>query len=198
MRLIGLFLSRLRRWQLSCHLLLCRISPQICAPVAGPPVCVSPFVSVFPTRIRPLGVFLTGLWFLFVFVSFHFVKSFLPFLVVLFTLCFALALAFALTRLAFALALILFGFALARLAFGFCRPCQTIHKFGCLACIQFSFDNLSPCGRKFHTTNSFFGIFDFYCPLPTNPSEQAVCFFVLIQRFRSLSQILSILSCQQC
>ena len=61
-----------------------------------------------------------------------------------------------------------------------------IHSFGC--------DCLSTCDRKFHTMNSFLGTFDLDCPSPTNPSEQTACFFVLIQRFRSLSPISSILS----
>ena len=79
----------------------------------------------------------------------------------------------------------------------FCRPCRTIHSFGCFAIIQFPFNSLSPCGHKCHIMNSFLGTFDLDCPSPTNPSEQAVCFFVRIQRHRSLSQISSILSCQQ-
>ena len=79
-----------------------QVIPQICAPVAGPPICVSPAVSVIPTAcLRAL----------------HFEKSFLPLLAVLFTL----SIAFALARLAFALALVLLACALARagLAFGF-------------------------------------------------------------------------------
>ena len=46
-------------------------------------------------------------------------KTFLPFLAVLFGFSFALALVFALIRLAVALAFVLFAFALARLASGF-------------------------------------------------------------------------------
>ena len=67
--------------------------PQICAPIARPPVCTSPAVGVVPTRVRSHCVLLTGLCFLRVFVPLHLVKSFLPFLVVLFTLCFVLVLA---------------------------------------------------------------------------------------------------------
>ena len=59
-----------KTWQLSSRLFPCKISPQICAPVIRPPVCVSPDVSVIPS------VFLTGLCFSFVFVPLHFVKSF--------------------------------------------------------------------------------------------------------------------------
>ena len=58
----------------------------------------------------------------------------------------------------------------------------------CRASVKFSFDNPSACGRKLHTMNSFFGTFNLDCPTPTNPSEQAMCFFVPIQSFRSLSQ----------
>ena len=65
----------------------------------------------------------------------------------------------------------------------FCRPCQTMHSFGCFTSVLFSFDNLSPCDRKFHTIFSFLGTFDLDCPSPTNPSVQAVCFLMLIQRF---------------
>ena len=119
MHWIGLFLSRLRRWQLCCSLLPCRIIPQICAPLARRPVFVSPVVSVIPTGVRPLCVLLTGLCLLLVFVPLHFVTSILPFLAVLIAISFALALAFALTRLASALSSVLFAFALAGLAFGF-------------------------------------------------------------------------------
>ena len=127
--------------------------------------------------------------FLFVFVPLHFVKLCLPFLAVFFTLSFALALAFALSRLPVALAFVLFCLCPCQACLWFYRPCQTIHSFGSFACVQFSFDNLSPCDRKFHTMK--------FRPLPTNPSEQAECFFVPIQRVRSPSQISFILSCQQ-
>ena len=60
-RWVGLFVHRLRGWQLSCRLFPCRVIPQICGPVARPPVCVSPVVSVIPTRIRPFCVILTGI-----------------------------------------------------------------------------------------------------------------------------------------
>ena len=56
---IGLFLSQLRRWQLSCRLLPWKISSQICAPVTRPPVL---------RQSSCQRVFLTGLCFLFVFV----------------------------------------------------------------------------------------------------------------------------------
>ena len=96
-------------------------------------------------------------------VRLHFVKSFLPFLAVVFTPSFLLVLAFVLAKLASALVFVLLALALVRACLCLCRPCQTIHSFEFFSCIQFSFDNLSPCGRKFHTMNSFLGTFDLDC-----------------------------------
>ena len=75
-------------------------------------VCASPVVSVIPTRVRPVCAFLTGLCCLFVFELLQFVKSFLPFLAVVFTLSCVFVLAFA-------LAFVVLAFARAGLAFGF-------------------------------------------------------------------------------
>ena len=83
----------------------------------------------------------------------------------------------------FDLAFVLFAFVLDKIAFASYRPCQIIHSFDCFAGIRFSFDNLSPRDRQFHTMNNFFGMFDLDCPSPTKPSVQTVCFFVLIQTF---------------
>ena len=141
-----------------------------------PPVATSPALTGIPTRVRPFCVCLTGLCFLRVFAPLHLVKSFLPFLPWFFALSYVLVVAFALTWLAFAFAFILLAFALAGLAFA--RP----PLFGYFASIRFSFDSLSPCDRKFHTMNSFFGTC-LGCPSPTNPSVQAVRFFVLVQHF---------------
>ena len=165
MRWIGLFFSLLRRWQSSRRLLPCMISPQICAPVALPPICITPVVSVIPTCVRPLCVFLTSLCFLFIFVPLHFVKLFLSLScrVVCPFLCSGPYLR------------------PCRAGLWFCRPCRAIHLFGCFASLRFSFDNLSPCDRKFHSMISFLGTVDLGCPLPTNPSEQDMCVFVLIQ-----------------
>ena len=108
-----------------------RVSPQICAAIAWPPVC---FI-------------LTGLAVVFVY----------PF-----------ALAFALTKLAFALVLVLFAFTRAGLACAFVIRATPSTCSGCFASVRFSVDSLSPCVRKFHTMNSFLGIFDLDCPSPTN------------------------------
>ena len=110
-RWVGLFVHRLRGWQLSCRLFPCKVIPQICGPVARPPVCVSPVASVTPTRIRPFCVILTRLCVLGVVVLLHVVKSFLPFFAVVFTLSFAVH--------AFALACVLLAFAFARAALAF-------------------------------------------------------------------------------
>ena len=180
-RWIGLFLSRLRRWQLSYRLFPCRVKPQICAPVARLPVCTSPAVSVIPIRVRPLCVFFTSLCFLRAFVPLHLVKSFLPFLAVMFTLSFVpsscLCPCLCLSSLCPCLCL---GLPLPFVVRA--RPST------CLAVLQvfvFFFSTVSPCDCQFHTMNSFLGTFDLGCPSPTNPSVQAVCFFVLGQRFRS-------------
>ena len=191
-------MGQLRRWQLSCRLPPCRISPQICVAVTRPPVCVSPVVSVIPTRVRPLCVFLTGLCFLFVFVLLRFVKSFLPFLAVLFALSFALVLAFALTRFYLCPCPCLVCLCPCRACLWFCRPCQTIHSLGCFAGIQFSFDNLWPCGRKFHIMNSFLGTFDPDCPIADKSIGTSCVFLRANSTFSIFSQISSILSCQQC
>ena len=141
-------------------------------------------VSVIPTRVRPLCVFLSSLRFLFVFVPLHIVKLFsfscrvvYPFLCSCSCLCLCLCLV---------------------------CPCplalSSVPDHPCVffASIRFSFDNLSPCDGDFHIMNSFRGTVDLDCPWPTNPSVQAVCFFLLIQCFRSISQTSFILSCQQC
>ena len=147
---VGLFLGRLRRWQLSCRLFPCRISPQI---LCSSHSTTSLRQSSCQRDPNPCPS---------VYACFSFCPCLCP--------CGA--------------------------CLWFCRPCQTIHSLGCFAGIQFFFsDNLSPCG---HTMNSFLRTFDLGCPSRTNPSEQAVCFFVSIQRFQSLSQISSILSCLQC
>ena len=175
MHWIGLFLSPFRR--LPCRLFPCKVSPQICAPFASPPLCISPVDTVIPTRVRPHSVF------------FPFLPCCLPF--PLFScsqngphwacLCPCLCLACLRPCPCWA-------------CLWFCRPCRTIHTFGCFASILFSFDSLSPCDRKFHPITSFLTTFDLDCPSPT----QASCFFVLIKRFRTISQISSILSCQKC
>ena len=117
----------------------------------------------------------------------------LHFLAVVFTLSSDLVLAFA-------LAFVLLSFPLARagLAFAFVVRARPATCLGCFASIRFSFDSPSPCARKLHTMSSFLGTFDLGCPSPTNPSAQAACFIMLIQCFRTLSQISSILSCQHC
>ena len=182
---VGLFLGRLRRWQLSCRLFPCRISPQILCSSHSTTSLRQSSCQRDPNPC-PSTLCILHRFFLFVFVPLHFVKSFLPFLAVLCALSFALALA----RHAFALA-----FALAGLAFGFVVRARPSTRWVVLQVFSFFFDNLSPCG---HTMNSFLRTFDLGCPSRTNPSEQAVCFFVSIQRFQSLSQISSILSCLQC
>ena len=78
---------------------------------------------------------------------------------------------------------------LAWLAFCFVVRARRSTRLVVLPGVQFSLDHLSPCGGNCHTMNSFHGTSDLGYPSPTHPSEQAVCFFVLIQRFRSLSQI---------
>ena len=57
------------------------------------------------------------------------------------------------------------AFALPRagLAFAFVVRCQTVHSGACFACVQFSFDNLSPCDRELHTMNCSLGTFDLGC-----------------------------------
>ena len=144
MRWIGLILSRLHRWQLSCCLFPCMISPQICAPIVRPPVCNNPSANVIPTRVGPLCIFLKVLCFLFVFVLLHFVKPFLlfwpcslPFLILAF--CFSWCSWFV-----FDLAFVLFASVLDKIAFASYRPCQIIHSFDCFSGIRFSFDSLSP------------------------------------------------------
>ena len=106
----------------------CKIIPQMCAPVARPPVCVSPTVSVIPTHVPSTP--------------------------------------------------------------------GNLDQFVCPALLR------ALPFREFLSSLSCRVVCPFLliltAPSPTNPSEQAMCFFVLIQRFRSLSQISSILSCQQC
>ena len=175
MRWIGLFLSPLRRWQLSCRLFPCRFIPQICAPVARPPVCTGPVVSVSPIRVRPLCVFLTGLCFLLVFVSappFREILSSLSCRVV-YTLLLFLLLPLPLPGLPLPLPLPLSclrlplpvpGLPLGSSSHAQCRACLWVH-------------------RPMH---SCLGTVDPDCPSPTDPSEKAVCFFVfdLFHKFR--------------
>ena len=177
---IGLFLSNLRRWQPSCRLFPCRVSPHICAPVAGPPVCVSPVVSVIPTPVHPFCVILTGLCILRVVVH-HFVNCVLSFLPVVFSLSFVLVLAFVLARL---------GFALARARLSTCLVVLQVLSFLSTVSLHVPV-NSAPW-------NSVGGTFDLGCPSPTNPPAQPASLFVLTQRFPSLSQISSTLSHQQC
>ena len=182
MRWIGLFfLSPLRRWKLACRLFPYRIIPQICAAVARPPVCISPVVSVIPTRVRPICVFLTGLCFLLVFVLLHFEKPFFHF----WPCCSPLPLP--LPRLPLPLSLP--GLPLPLPLPSLILPLSSVPDhplvWFVLQVLGFLSTNSRHVAVKFHT-------------MPISPSVQAVCFFMLVQRCRSLSQISSILSCQQC
>ena len=177
---IGLFLERLRRWQLSCRFLPCRVRPQIWVRVDRPPVCVSPAVRVITTRVRPFCKVLTVLCVLRVVVPLHFVKN----RSLLSCRCvYPLPCSCPCRCPCLRLACFCPCPCQACLRLCLCRPCQTIHLFGCFASIRFYFGSLSLCDRQFHTVNSFLGTFDLGCPSPTDPSVPAAWFFELIQRF---------------
>ena len=164
----------------SCRLFPCRVTPHICAPVAGPPVCVSPVVSVIPNPVCPFCVILTGSCVLRVVVH-HFVKCVLTFLAVVFTLPFVFVLAFVLVRL---------GFVLARARLSTCLVVLQVFGFPSTVSRHVPV-NSAP-------RNSVGGTFDLGCPSPTNHPSQPASLFVLTQRFPSFSQISSTLSYQQC
>ena len=170
----GVFLNMLRRCQMSCHVFPCRVSPHVCAPVAWPPVCVSPVASVTPTRVRPLCVILTGLCVLSVVVLLHIVKAFLPFLAE--PLSFVFVLAFALARLALALAFVLFAFAFVVCARPFCK--YTVFFRYPLAMCQ-SIPHLEQLPWNFWS----------WMPIADKSIGTGSVFFVLIQRFRSLHKL---------
>ena len=79
-----------------------------------------------------------------------------------------------------------------------CRASHTIHMLACFACIRFSFDDILSGVHRFHTMTVPLTVFDLDCPSPTSPSGKAGCSDAPYRHFRFLSQMFTILSCQQC